>query len=390
MVVLGNILKEVEENIVAPEDLVKLKGKLRDICEWIIDSELSSGVLKSDDDANWSIFVQGNMARVLTAGYQIFGEWCYLNEAMEWCDHFLSIQYREGCWFDGYSRRNIYLADAGTASGALFNLYRHVNSKRRKRYLSALERYANFIIKGCTDDPDHMGRGGSSGWVHESGALGVGYYEGKLDLGPFTIATGIVGGLFFSGLYSLTKNQAYKDVASKAARWLLNTAIQEDGQIKEVWKVRPLGVKGPSYAAISYCGEGLVWVHSHIDDEVLKNEIEDKVSPIVQFLLRTQNEDGTWAEPGSPDQQRSPLATLMLNWYYTNVKRDKAVAEAIKRNYNYLLNPDKATKFGVNRLIRVTGFVGLVLAELISPGITLHAEEWSTHELWSACSYLAV
>ena len=70
------------------------------------------------------------------------------------------------------------------------------------------------------------------------------------------------------------------------------------------------------------------------------------------------------------------MATLILNWYYTNVKKDDAVAEAIKRNYEYLLNPDSALKFGVNRLIRVTGFVGLVLAELISPGITLHAEEY--------------
>jgi len=375
VVILGRVLKEVEGNRVASQDLVKLKGRLRDICEWIMDSELSSGVLNSGDDANWSIFIQGNMARVLTAGYQIFGEWCYLQEAMEWCDHFLSIQYREGCWFDGYSRRNIYLADAGTATGALFNIYRHVNSTRRKRYLSALERYANFIVKGCADDPDHMGRGASHGWVHESGALGVGYYEGKLDLGPFTIATGIVGGLFFSGLYGLTKNPAYRDVAARAARWLLNTAIQEDGQIKEVWP-RRLSIQGWNYAAISYCGEGLIWAHSHLDDEALKNEIEEKLSPVIQFLLKTQNEDGTWAVPGSPDQQRSPLATLILNWYYTNVKKDDAVAEAIKRNYEYLLNPGSALKFGVNRLIRVTGFVGLVLAELISPGITLHAEEY--------------
>ncbi len=60
----------------------------------------------------------------------------------------------------------------------------------------------------------------------------------------------------------------------------------------------------------------------------------------------------------------------MLQWYYTNVTQDPNVLAAIQKYLTYLLDPQQSWDYGVNSLPLVTGFVGMVVADLLQPWCT--------------------
>ena len=93
------------------------------ISNWILTLDLSSNNITGiQDTLKTSIFINGNLARVLISNYKISGKDIYLNEALKWCDTFVSLQHDittsintiGGYWDTGYSE--------GTSCVPLFSL----------------------------------------------------------------------------------------------------------------------------------------------------------------------------------------------------------------------------------------------------------------------------
>ncbi len=353
-----------------------LRGYHADICDWVMTLDVGSGVLNNTDDTPWSVFINGNFARVLMTGAHLHGRQEYLDEALRWCDTFVEQQQLVktstgmdgGFWGDHGATGNLYLADSGTAATALALGCRRTDGERREVYLAAMQRFADFVHTGCDEDPQGQGRQPSSGWVigegpHE-GALGCGYYRGHLSTEPYIIATGVNGGAFMSMLYSITGEKRPMRTASGAVRWILSQRLA-NGQLPYILD----GSQSASWPfnTTTYCTEGIVATATHVDDPQLRSEIISGVEPIIEWLLQSQNEDGTWGAPRSADQQRSPECVVLLAWYYRNADSDARVAEAVRKYCRFLLEPESSEAYGVKSLVRTTGFVGLTVAELLEP-----------------------
>ena len=111
---------------------------------------------------------------------------------------YIEAQLREaGFWRAAGPGHQVWFGDGGTASTMLAIGYRFADEKRKALYLGALERYATFVMKGCLTAPPGRGQKGSPGWViaegPDKGALGCGYYRGRLSILPYTTATATTG-----------------------------------------------------------------------------------------------------------------------------------------------------------------------------------------------------
>ena len=145
-----------------------LEPILQNISEWIVgETNLpSNNITNARDTLSTSIFINGNLARVLIASAKIFKNQTYLNVGLAWCDTLVTLQNdalthdgkRVGGWWDtGYSelyskcffhrivahKLNVLflVADTGTAVTALALCYDALNENgaeaaaRREAYL---------------------------------------------------------------------------------------------------------------------------------------------------------------------------------------------------------------------------------------------------------------
>ncbi len=357
----------------------ELKGKLleylEDINRWILSLDVGSNLLKGTKDTRNSVFINGNFARVLLASWRITGNKRYFEEAMRWCDSLCQQQQltttsngqEGGFWADCGPGGNIYFGDMGTAATALALGCRYADGSRRSACLAAMERMARFVIHGSKEDPQGKGREATRTFVisegAEKGALGCGYYEGKLSTLPYTIATSNTGTAFLAELYALTSNPQYKTVASDAVRWLTGLRTPE-GDI--IYILHGKKITTWPLDTMSYCTEGFVAADRHLKDRGLHEKLSKDLEPCVQWMLKGQKADGSWGKLRSADQQRSPRAVTLLTWYYDRVKPDPKVAESVKRYCGFLLNPENSRAYGVKDLVRTTGFVGLTVADMIA------------------------
>jgi hypothetical protein len=265
---------------------------------------------------------------------------------------------------------NIYFGDMGTAATSLSLIYEHCDNNRKEIYLNALERMALFVTEGCVIDPQRMGREAVDSFIikegEHKGALGCGYYRGHLSMEPYTIATATTGGAFMSRMYKLTGNDEYREIAAQACGWLIRIAKPDgeipymlDGKLFDQWPLDTL----------TYCTEAFIGSYRYFSDEQ-KEKLGRDIEPTIQWLLNKQNADGTWGQLRSPDQQRSPGAVTLLNWYYHNVKNSAEVEAAVRKYAAYLLNKENSAAYGVKELVRTTGFVGLAVSDMLVPGVT--------------------
>ncbi len=329
------------------------------------------------------IFIGGYYGRTLVAGYKIFHDRRYLDAAVAYADKLLALQSPRGYWGTGY--HDIYLADTGSALGLFIALYNDVGKDRRQKYVDAVTKYVTAIEK--------------DGLINPSGALGTGWRataDGTIT-GPYrdeyTISSALTGGEIFTWMYYRTGNTHYRDVAYRALRWIFST-MRQDGKIpyvlagegaspakagdpkndQELWQRWP-------YDTSAYVGEGLLSFALYAKSPKQVSELETDVRPHIEWLLRTQNADGTWAVKGSGDQKRSPGVVDLLIWYYTSVKRDPRIAEAVRKFDAFLLVPGQARTFGLlsadpdntgagttNEDV-ATSLAGRAIADILRPGI---------------------
>ncbi len=357
----------------------RLRAYFGDLCAWIMSLDVGSNQLKGTSDTAGSIFINGNFARVLMASYRITGNEAHRDEALRWCDTFCDIQQRTqsskgddaGFWPDIGLRGNIYFGDAGTAAHALASIYPAAGPERQEVWRAAMERMARFVVDGCTEDPQEQGRDATSSWViregRDAGALGCGYYRGKLSVEPYTIATATTGGAFFSELYGITQNPQYRDVAAGAVAWLLTTR-KDDGEIPYTLAGNDLDTW--PLDTMSYCTEAFVAADLLLGDDALQQTMRRQLEASVRWMIHGQNPDGSWGELRSEDQQRSPRALTLLTWAYPWTAEQEAVARAVNAYCAFLLNPENSAAYGIKELVRTSGFVGLALADLLQPHCT--------------------
>jgi len=326
-----------------------------------------------------SIFITGYYMRTLVAGYEIFGERRYLDTAIAYADTLLRYQSERGYWGTGYG--NIYLADTGSAIALFTVLYKHVDDARRKQYFESILKYVTAIEK---DD-----------LINPSGAIGTGWYATKEGVitaqfrDEYTISSALTGAQIFTWMYHMTKEDTYRQVAINALRWIMST-MRDDGVIPYVLAGHGsvLGkVADPKndynlwerwrYDTATYVGEGVIAFDLYCDQPEWRAEVREKVKPHIEFLIKSQNEDGTWAVPGSADQKRSPGVVNFLIWHHQHVSQDPRIIAAVKKYNRFVLSPENGKKYGLleygaedntaNDVI--TSINGRAVADMLSPGV---------------------
>lgn len=354
-------------------DCAQTRQLLRQLCNYIVKEKSNFPV----------IFVGGYYMRTLVAGYEIFGDRQYLDTATAYADSLLKKQMPNGFWPSGYG--TVWLADTGSALGLFITLYNHVDHRRQEEYRAAIQRYVNSLKK--------------DGMIHENGALGTGWAHVKNGVmaypirDQYTISSGLTGGEIYTWMYHITGQNKYREVAYHALKWILST-MRSDGEIPYIetydganWDERGnpkvdyhLWHTWP-YDTSAYVGEGVISFDLHCGNQAWRRWIESAIQPSIEFLLRTQNANGTWAKPGSLDQARSPGVINYLTWYYDHVHHDPRVALAVRRFDAFLLNrresnawgllssgPDKSIWKGTQADV-ARSLTGRAIADIVQPGV---------------------
>jgi rhamnogalacturonyl hydrolase YesR len=333
------------------------------------------------------IFTAGYFMRNLVAGYKIFGDKRYLDIAVAYGDGLLAKQSERGYWQTGYAGR-IYLADTASALGLFIVLYPQVDSARQQRYRAAMQRYVDAIER------DRL--------IRPSGALDVGLRTDANGLATvpydqdYTTSSALTGGEIFTWMYHATKVEKYREVAHRTQQWILST-MRADGVIpyNHPGGKSDLRIKNNPqndhmlwvnslYLNSAYVGEGLLSFDLYCGRPDWQQEVRAKIKPHIDYVLKTQNPDGSWAPPSNWDQKRSPGIVNFLIWYWQHVERDPRIPAATRKFEAFILNPENGRKFGLlnagavpdlkvqQEVIGfdcVTGLTGRALADMIQPGV---------------------
>jgi hypothetical protein len=366
------------------EDEVASKQALRQVCDYIVAEKKKFPV----------IFIGGYYMRTLVAASRILKEPSYLETAVDYADQLLEKQSPRGYWGTGYG--DIFLADTGSALGLFIVLDKHVSTERRQKYRSAVARFVQAIEK--------------DGLINASGAFGVGYHatpQGEVTgimAEEYTISSALSGGEVFTWYGKQTVNPHHQEVAYRALRWVIAT-MRDDGVIPYVLPAigadrDKMGTpkadaklwQDMTYQVAAYLGEGVISFDRHSTWPAWKQEIRVAIRPHIEFLLRSQNADGTWAKLDSYDQKRSPGVANFLIWYHQNVDADERILRAVRKFNHVLVDPAAGKEFGLmhrgaltnwttpaNKVGKfvpndvVTSLAGRALVEMLAPGID---SEW--------------
>jgi len=367
--------------------------------ERVMGTGLEQDNVTIDGVSEQHIFVNGNLARGLlscpaTADQQ--------RAALAWCSHLVGEQAQTrthnnasdaGFWGVGYPvlgpKGDIYFGDTGTAVTVLAKCYRIVKAsdpETAATYLASLEMYARYVRDGCQDSPPGGQGAASPGWILDNGAIGCGYYLGHLSLPPYIIATGTTGAAFFAELAAITASprdqRDYAIIAANALAWI-GTTVRSDGVLPYIIDNETATYTQWPLDTISYVTEGIVAV------DVISRRLADSASgigwrdaschlraasaaaidafePTVEWLLRTQQSDGSWGKPHASDTLRSPRVVSLLQWYYlsspANATMDQAIRDASARFVNYLASNDT---WATQDAFLYPGFVAISLADLL-------------------------
>ena len=375
------------------------KSILKNISDWIITetSLPTNNLTNTADHLKTSIFINANLARTLLASSQIFQNDHYLEVGLQWCDELVRLQHNQpthdgrpvgGWWDTGYS--DLFIADTGTAVTCLALCYdlappstKDDISNRRDKYMSAMLKFAEFVVNGTDTTPrcdfspgcDYDGGGNNTEttatWLVGDGSLGDGYYMKKLNLPSYTIATATTGGAFFAEMFALTGRKDFQEMSSGAVTWLLDK-VQQNGTIP--YYIYPPTTVPHEYQCTSYSAEAII--------DVDLRHLLPSISPInmtsskamIEYLLKNQQDSGELVDPSKAsigEQQRSPRAVSLLQWWHEKTGDPKAL-EGIEKYVHFLTTKTAfdPSKYGINSYALVTGFVGLAMADIVLP--------WST------------
>ena len=398
----------------APTTTAAASAVLDAVCDWAVALDVGSNVLKGLDAArnplNASIFINGNLARALLASHALAANATRRDAALRWCDTLLTLQAAEGYWGAGYPAvgpvaGDMYFGDTGTAVQALA-LCRAEAAKRgdgaaAARYLGAHARYLTFVTRGSRGVPE--GRpppAPATGWVtkgaYPAAAVGCGYYKGHLSTAPYVIASATTGAAAGSELYAalgavgegaaarphlrqgkdapplgvgigLSRDEA-KRLAAGTLEYISSLVSAANGSVPYVIDGEPADWVSWPFDTMTYVFEGAI--AADLAGSVSTGEVARALEPCVRFIVRAQNDDGSWGALGSSDQQRSPRVATALAWWLTRVDpADEQAAAALTAYVKFIAGgPPKA--YGLLALINTLGFTAFWAADMLRFGVT--------------------
>lgn len=359
-----------EENVPVCVGVQPIIERVKKMGEWMM------------KNPNSHLFVEGYNLRTLLGLYEITGEQKYLDYVKKSVSIMISAQKPEGYWGTGYG--DVYFADTASALAILINYYKYASSSEKRDIDTALNKYINLLLVTGDDK--------GQPFVHKGGSVGVGFSTDKQGgitsslNKPYTIATALTGAEIFAAMYYLTGNDSYKGISIKACEWIFN-AMDISGRIPtysyqgEHWESFRKDIdfiwRWP-YNSAAYAGEGFIAAWTYIDDPDFRRELEQRVRTNIEWILRTQNRDGSWSDYGSQQQLRSHGVVNLLVWYYHNVFKDPRIAHALQRYYLLLLDEPRSKYLRIPGDYQVpvksvgtigTAIAGRALVDIIKPGV---------------------
>jgi hypothetical protein len=369
--------------------------------------DVGSGTVKGYDHGrnplNHSIFINGNLARVLLGWSRLGGNATHREEGLRWCDSLVTEQVQiptavrpdltGGYWGVGYPMSRpirdgeLYLGDSGTAVTTLAQCVweSHDDDVRRSAYLGAMRRYDIFVRDGCPSagcGASWRGAAATTGFVNASAgrAIGCGYYKGHLSTCPYVVATATTGAAFMAELANVLTTSspavasAAEVLATDAVRYMASLVSSSNGSIPYVIDCQqPDWVDWP-LDTLSYVTEGVVAAWLHVPK--LRDFIIAEFKPTAEWLIRQQNADGSWGSSShGADRQRSPRVSSLLALFVTDAAArggapDPRYVGALAKFVHFLSAQPPGGDYGLEDILNTSGFVGLALLEMLSFGVT--------------------
>eukprot|EP00039_Didymoeca_costata_P001238 m.50975 g.50975 ORF g.50975 m.50975 type:complete len:412 (+) comp10698_c0_seq4:84-1319(+) len=387
----------------SPKNDLEPMAYLESLSDWIVSLNVGSNVLKNvtylQPRLLDSVFINGNLARVLLATHRLQQQGfsstnpnaTYLKEGLRWCTTLCTQQQmitsskgnKAGFWGAGYPvpgpAGNIYFGDTGTAVTALGLCY-HLTSNATEKTLfrETMDRYATFVREGSNVAP--VGKKGTcNGFIEKSGSVGCGYYGGVPSVKPYVIATATTGAAFFAELNAVHgTDSSCQSLVTRAIDYIASVVLSS-GEIPYILNGINSSTSHPDksvgvwpFDTISYCTEGIVGssVHNIVNDTQLYPQFESTL----EYLVKTQNSAGYWGSLGSSDLMRSPRVVTLLSWgassEATPSSKKTLFKEASSKYIQYLLQDSIGKNYGVMENSITTGMAGIAVADSISLGVT--------------------
>jgi hypothetical protein len=290
------------------------------------------------------LFVEAYFMRSLVAAHSVLSSagassdpWldtrAGLDRAVAFADSLVATQRWVGFWNLGYSA--IYYADMAAAVALYPALEPYVDAQRLARYEASAERFVNGLER------EHL--------FLASGAVGAGRAIVADPLGnsvdgakPYLVSTALAGIETTAWLYHRTGRPEFRRRALASLDYTLSQ-LAPDGFLEETAR------KEGCLRVASYVEEGWMAADQLLGDPVVTERLRKALVPHVEWLLRAQRPDGTWADDVSGSFARTPGIVNFLIWYDQRCDSTPAVRAAVQRASAVLIDPDRWPAYGLFR-----------------------------------------
>jgi len=254
-------------------------------------------------------------------------------DARAYAESLLARQDARGYWPLGYDAK--FVADMAVTTGLYAALDPYVDAVTRRRYVESARRFLAALA--------------ADGLVHAAGEIGVGWSKAQAGHDslalrqPYVVSTALAGVATRAWLFACTGEADFARDARTALERTLD-AIAPDGSIP-AFTAGAL-TEGRHWSA-TYVHEGWMFADRYLDDARIRARLRRALPPHIDWLLRTQNPDGTWGDRAAGESTRTVAISNFLVWYDQRCDSRDDVRQAIRRASAALVDPDRWLEAGL-------------------------------------------
>lgn len=256
-----------------------------------------------------------------------------LAQARAYAESLLAKQDANGYWSLGYDAK--YVADMAVAIGLYAALTPHVDAATGQRYVDSAQRF----ITGLRSD----------GLVHADGSVGVGWTKAAAHpdshrlQDSYVVSTALAGIAAHGWLYARTGDAEDRLAAEKALDYTL-AMLAPDGSVAAF--TQGTLTEGRHWSA-TYVQEGWMAADRYLEDARVRAKLRRVLPAHVDWLVRTQNADGTWGDRAAFETTRTVAILDFLVWYDQRCDVRSDVRAAIRRGAAALVDPTRWLEAGM-------------------------------------------
>jgi hypothetical protein len=355
----------------------QLMAYLWEVCGWIGASNTADAESHRKKDDNGSILINAYFTRALLAAAPHSQNPKEIQDAaLNWCDSFAGRQTplttskgtAGGFWLDHGQRGELNLTSAGASAYTLVLACSRTDGTRRQGYLSVLQKYAGFVLDGCTENPLKKGGPGVAGWRiqqgKDQGAFSSAMEATPSALSPSSSSTAVHVALF-AGLARLTQEPRYREVALSGMDWLLKNR-RANGETIYLEK----GDEDDErlFLSAASLSEAIQACYYQLENPQLNEKFIKILGPTLRWLVLAQSERGWWGD--GENRLGSPGIASLLLWDFQFGSKSRQAPEVLDKYWQAISNPVHRQSFGVGVLGLPSGLVALSIAEALTPGST--------------------